>query len=74
MMWGAMLVAFFGLFRKDNITVGKVDAFNPRAHLTVGDFTLRSDGSIWVKVKHSKTIQYERYHWVPLEPMGDHPL
>jgi len=75
MMWAAMLVAFFGLFRKDNITVGKAGAFNPRANLTVGDIQCRADGSIWVRVAHSKTIQFqERCHLVPLVAMPGHPL
>ena len=34
MVWAAMLLAFFGLFRKDNITVGKPNQFNPRSNLT----------------------------------------
>ena len=74
MLWGAMLVAFFGLFRKDNITVGKASAFNPRANLTVGDFVLRQE-VLWVRVKHSKVIQYnQRFHWVPLLPLAGNAL
>ena len=75
MIWGAMMVAFFGLFRKDNITVGKQSAFNPRANLSVGDFSIDEDGIVWVKVGHSKTIQFgERKHYVPFVPMPGHPL
>ena len=76
MMLGAMLVAFFGLFRKDNITVGKPEAFNPRANLTVGDFEVdHAQGIVWVRVKHSKVIQFrERFHWIPLVRMAGHPL
>ena len=74
MVWGAMVVAFFGLFRKDNITVGKASAFNPRANLTVGDFSMKDD-VMWVRVGHSKVIQFgERAHWVPLIRMQGHPL
>lgn len=69
MIWAAMLVAFYGFFRKDNITVGKASAFNPRANLTIGDFVVKG-GVLWIRVKHSKTIQFqERYHWVPLVAM-----
>ena len=76
MALGAMLVAFYGLFRKDNITVGKADAFNPRANLKVGDFSVdHTQGIVWVRVTHSKVIQCrERYHWVPLVRMPGHPL
>ena len=75
MLWGSFLVAFFGLFRKDNITVGKASAFNPRANLTVGDFTDDGEDVIWVRVNHSKVIQFgQRSHWVPLVAMEDHPL
>ena len=69
MLWAAMLVAFFGMFRKDNITVGKVGAFNPRSNLTRGDFFKQND-MFWIRVKHSKTNQFqERFHWVPLMPV-----
>jgi len=75
MLWGAFLVAFFGLFRKDNITVGKASAFNPRANLTLGDFLDDGGDVIWVKVQHSKVIQFrERFHWVPLVSIPGHPL
>ena len=75
MLWGAMVVAFFGLFRKDNITSGKVTAFNPRAHLCVGDLHVTQEGVVWLKVRHSKTNQFRaRYHWVPLVPMPNHRL
>jgi len=36
-VWAAMLLAFFTISRKDNFSVDKVDAFNPRKHLTRGD-------------------------------------
>ena len=74
MLWAAMVVAFFGLFRKDNITTGKASAFNPRANLKVGDFLVKQS-MLWVRVGHSKTIQYrQRCHWVPLVAMPGHPL
>ena len=74
MVWAAMLLAFFGLFRKDNITVGKASAFNPRANLTRGDFSYEHR-IIWVRVKHSKTIQFnQREHWVPVTAIREHPL
>jgi len=69
-----MLVAFFGMFRKDNISVNKASAFNPRANLTRGDFLIRGS-KIWVKVGHSKVNQFgARYHWVPLVAIPGSPL
>ena len=74
MLWCAMLVAFWGLFRKDNITVGKASAFNPRSNLTRGDFSIKN-GTLWVRVRHSKTNQFrQRCHWVPLVAIPGHPL
>ena len=83
-----MLVAFFGLFRKDNVTVAKEDAFNPRANLRRDDFLFEcevvtaADGTrhkvdklMWVRVRHSKTIQYhQRVHYVPIVAIPGHPL
>jgi hypothetical protein len=74
MLWCAMLVAFWGLFRKDNISVGKASAFNPRANLTRGDFSMKN-GVLWVRVRHSKTNQFrQRCHWVPLVALPGNPL
>ena len=73
-LWAAMLVAFYGMFRKDNITVGKVTSFNPRANLCRGDFVWHRD-QLWVRVKHSKVIQFfQREHWVPLLTVAGSPL
>jgi hypothetical protein len=73
-LWAAMLVAFFGMFRKDNITVGKASAFNPRGNLCRGDFRVHRN-QLWVRVRHSKVIQYgQRVHWVPLLLIPGSPL
>ena len=53
-----MVVAFFGMFRKDNITSGKASVCNPRAHLCVGDLLVTQEGVVWLKVRHSKTNQF----------------
>eukprot|EP00854_Cymbomonas_tetramitiformis_P001922 gene1922-biopygen1799 len=64
-LWAAILVGFFGLFRKDNLTTGKQGAWNTRGAL-VRDVLFCGD-VIWLRVRHSKTIQCgERCHWVPL--------
>jgi hypothetical protein len=74
MMKAAMLVAFFGMFRKDNITIAKAEAFNPRSNLTRGDFRI-CGSKIWIRVGHSKVNQFGvRFHWVPLVAIPGSPL
>ncbi|KAK3286885.1 hypothetical protein CYMTET_5601 [Cymbomonas tetramitiformis] len=67
-LWAAILVGFYGLFRKDNLTVGKSQAWNARGALVREDVLFAEAGDVvWIRVRHSKTIQCgERYHWVPL--------
>ena len=71
-LWAVMLVALFGMLRKDNVTVGKEGAFNPFRNLTREDFV--RDGQLkvlWVIIKSAKTIQFfEREHRVPLVETG----
>ena len=63
-VWAAMLLAFFTISRKDNVSVDKVDAFNPRKHLTRGDVkVLRS--RVHCTFCRSKTNQFgSRVHQV----------
>ncbi|KAK3279636.1 hypothetical protein CYMTET_12498 [Cymbomonas tetramitiformis] len=67
-LWATILVGFFGLFRKDNLTEGKAGAWNSRASLVRDDVIFSEDGeTVWLRVRYSKTIQCgERCHWVPL--------
>ncbi|KAK3243604.1 hypothetical protein CYMTET_46759 [Cymbomonas tetramitiformis] len=67
-LWAAILVGFFGLFRKDNLTMGKAGAWNTRGALVRDDVLFHENGSVvWIRVRHSKTIQCgERHHWAPL--------
>ncbi|KAK3236893.1 hypothetical protein CYMTET_52997 [Cymbomonas tetramitiformis] len=67
-LWAAILVGFYGLFRKDNLTVGKSQAWNARGALVREDVLFAEAGDVvWIRVRHSKTIQCgERYQWVPL--------
>ncbi|KAK3257901.1 hypothetical protein CYMTET_33022, partial [Cymbomonas tetramitiformis] len=67
-LWAAILVGFYRLFRKDNLTVGKSQAWNARGALVREDVLFAEAGDVvWIRVRHSKTIQCgERYHWVPL--------
>ncbi|KAK3274472.1 hypothetical protein CYMTET_17343 [Cymbomonas tetramitiformis] len=43
-VWAAILVGFFGSFRKDNFTEGKAAAWNSRASLVRGDVIFAEDG------------------------------
>ena len=71
-LWAAFLLAFYCTLRKDNLSVGKASAFNPRANLTVADLAIDSNtlrGA--VTIKHAKTNQFfERNHTIPLVGFG----
>jgi hypothetical protein len=74
-MWAAMLVGFFGMLRKDNITHGKVHAAHPSHGLRRGDvcFTTMSNGThvAWLRVRMAKNNVFgERTHLVPLVASG----
>ena len=61
--WAVCLVLFFGLLRKDNVTVAKKSAFNPNRCLAREDFSFDPHGNIQLKLRWSKVIQFsERYH------------
>ena len=77
MWWAAALTAFFGCFRKDNVTVDKESSFNSSANLSRGDFAPHNgcwenvfEGPLWVRVRRSKTNQSRaKVHYVPLMPI-----
>jgi len=81
-VWAATVTAFFGMLRKDNVTVRKRNAFNPSVNLGRGDFRWGAEGgaasgrpdaggAMWINVRHSKTNQtFERSHRFPLLPTG----
>eukprot|EP00959_Pyramimonas_sp_CCMP1952_P113994 2383748-Pyramimonas_sp.AAC.1 len=56
-VWAAMLVGFFGMLRKDNLTKGKKDAFNISRGLRRTDVDLQQS-KLWLRLRVSKTIQY----------------
>jgi hypothetical protein len=63
-VWAAMLLAFFAISRKDNFSVDKVDAFNPRKHLPRGDVKVLKSG-VHCTFRRSKTNQFgSRVHQV----------
>ena len=70
-LWACFLVAYYGMFRKDNVTVRKETAFNPNACLIRGDLKVGTDTEgrrvLWVRVRRSKTNQFQdRVHYVAL--------
>ena len=56
-VWAAILVGFFGMLRKDNLTKGKKDAFNVSRGLRRTDVDLQQS-KLWLRLRVSKTIQY----------------
>ena len=76
MWWAAALTAFFGCFRKDNVTVDKESSFNSSANLSRGDFSPQSgnwenvfEEPLWIRVRRSKTNQSRaKVHYIPLIP------
>ena len=74
-VWTAILVGFFGMLRKDNITHGKTNAVNPMHGLRRGDICfgrLRSGQEVaWLRVRMAKNNTFgERTHTVPLVASG----
>ena len=53
-----MLTGFFGMLRKDNLTKGKQDPFNPSRGLRRGDVSIDGD-QMWLRLRVAKTIQYQ---------------
>ena len=69
-LWAAMLTALLCLLRKDNVCVGKVNAFNVRRVLRRKDFAIEKE-TVWVRLGFSKTIQFhERSHVVAMKATG----
>ena len=68
-MWACFLVAYFGMFRKDTVTIRKAGSFNPVSQLCRQDFRVeqRDDGQwvLWVRVRQAKNNQFkDRVHYV----------
>jgi hypothetical protein len=74
-VWAAILVGFFGMLRKDNLTQGKLNAVNPMHGLRRGDVCFQTLGSgqkvAWLRVRMAKNNAFgERTHNVPLVASG----
>jgi hypothetical protein len=76
-IWAAILVGFFGMLRKDNLTKGKSNAINGRQGLTRNDVRLRAENSkrpavAWLQLRYSKTNQTRQTPLViPVAATGD---
>ncbi|KAK3268581.1 hypothetical protein CYMTET_22924 [Cymbomonas tetramitiformis] len=78
-VFAEMLTTFFFFFRKNNVSVEKADAWNPRGHRVCSDvsFPVAEDGTcqVEIRVPHSKTIQAgERYHTVRAVEVPSSPI
>ena len=71
-VWAAILVGFFAMLRKDNISSGKARTFNPSHCLIRGDLQyVEHIKAIWLRLRFSKTNQFNaRAHVVPLQYTG----
>ena len=64
-LWAVCLVAFYGLLRKDNVTVAKASSFNPNRCLLRSDFKIATEIML-VTLRWSKVIQFsDRCHSIP---------
>ena len=75
-VWFAMLYAFYGFFRKANVTAKsspwETNTSAPRRSDVVVD---RDAYVLWVLVRHTKTIQFgQRDLWIPMVGARGHPL
>ena len=76
-IWAAVLVGFFGMLRKDNLTKGKQTAFNNQQGLTREDVRLHDATAgrravLWLRIRYSKTNQTQGEPLViPVAATGD---
>ena len=75
-VWFAMLYAFYGFFRKANVTAKaspwETNTSAPRRCDVQVD---REAYVLWVHVRHTKTIQFgQRSLWIPMTGIRGHPL
>ena len=75
-IWFACLFAFFGFFRKANVTVKSSPwETNTSAPRRMDIFVDRQAYVLWVLVRHTKTIQFgQRTLWIPMSGIRGHPL
>lgn len=73
--WAACLVAFYGLLRKSNVFLEPLLPASSQKHLRRKDVRRSPDGSYFIRLQHTKTIQLQqRYLDLPLPLIPGHPL
>jgi integrase len=76
-IWAAILLGFFAMLRKDNLTKGKSKAFNDMQGLTRDDIqfveaTAGKPAVMWVRIRYSKTNQTRKPPVIiPVAATGD---
>ena len=72
--WAVCLVGFFSFFRKSNLLVPSLAAFDPQKHVCQSDVTLEASGAV-ISVRWSKTIQFrQRIIHIPLPHIPGSPF
>ena len=67
-------MGFFSFFRKSNLLVPSLAAFDPQKHLCQSDVTLEASGAV-ISVRWSKTIQFrQRNIHIPLPHIPGSPF
>ena len=71
-VWAAILVGFFAMLRKDNISSSKARTFDPSHRLIRGDLQyVQHTKAIWLRCRFGKTNQFNAHaHVVPLPYTG----
>ena len=59
-IYTAFLVAFWGFLRKSNVVIGRSSDFHSRLVLTRADISFDSDGRAWLRLRFTKTIQFQQ--------------
>ena len=66
-VWAAILVAFFLMLRKSNVATDKPQQLADRTPIKMCDLKIVESEGIWIRLRHTKTIQYkERELWLLL--------
>ena len=73
--WSACLTAFFGLLRKGNVFLDPSLPESAQHHIRREDICIRTDSVTFIKLKHTKTIQFgQRTLELPLPFIPGHLL
>lgn len=74
-LWCLFLIAFFGFLRKSNLVPPTRFSFDLTKHISRGSFHLQPDGTLYLNITWSKTIQCrERSLIIPFSPIPHSPL